>query len=61
VQATLTDCDRDVLLFKVEQLVGACHEGYRSCFYRQYVPGAADWKTTAEKVFDDDAVYQKTK
>src|SRR5688572_11768567 len=27
-----TDCDRDVALFKVEQVVAACHEGYRSCF-----------------------------
>lgn len=27
-----TDCDRDSLLFKVEQLNGACHRGVYSCF-----------------------------
>ena len=44
VKEVRTDCDRDVLLFKVEQDVAACHEGYRSCFYRQYEEGAGDWK-----------------
>src|SRR5204862_6043084 len=57
VKAVRTDCDRDVLLFKVEQDVAACHEGYRSCFFRQYEAGANDWKTVEEKVFDPDAVY----
>src|SRR6185503_2832407 len=38
------DCDRDVVLVKVEQEVAACHEGYRSCFYRKYEGGARDWK-----------------
>jgi phosphoribosyl-AMP cyclohydrolase len=59
VKQVLTDCDRDVVLFKVEQIVAACHEGYRSCFFRQYQPGAAEWKTIADKAFDPDAVYQK--
>jgi phosphoribosyl-AMP cyclohydrolase len=57
VRRVLTDCDRDVLLFKVEQDVAACHEGYRSCFFRQYEEGAADWTVIAERVFDPDAVY----
>ena len=26
------DCDGDVILFKVEQKGGACHEGWESCF-----------------------------
>jgi phosphoribosyl-AMP cyclohydrolase len=54
-----TDCDRDVALFKCEQVVAACHEGYRSCFFRQYDPAAKDWKTVAKKAFDPDAVYKK--
>ena len=29
------DCDRDVLLFEVEQTVGACHTGYQSCFFQE--------------------------
>lgn len=59
VKTVLTDCDRDVVLFKVEQLVAACHEGYRSCFFRQHEPGAADWKVIAERAFDPARVYDK--
>ena len=29
------DCDNDTLLIKVEQIGPACHEGYRSCFFRK--------------------------
>jgi phosphoribosyl-AMP cyclohydrolase len=28
------DCDGDTLLIQVEQTGAACHEGYRSCFFR---------------------------
>jgi phosphoribosyl-AMP cyclohydrolase len=59
VRQLLTDCDMDVVLVKVEQLVAACHEGYRSCFYRAYDPTGKQWKIVAPKVFDDKAVYQK--
>jgi phosphoribosyl-ATP pyrophosphohydrolase/phosphoribosyl-AMP cyclohydrolase len=61
VKEVRTDCDRDVVLFKVEQIVAACHEGYRSCFFRQYEPGAADWKTVETKAFDPDRVYESLK
>jgi phosphoribosyl-AMP cyclohydrolase len=61
VKEVRTDCDRDVLLFKVEQDVAACHEGYRSCFFRQYESGAGDWKTVEKKVFDPEAVYTPEK
>ena len=37
VKSVYVDCDQDVLLIKVEQIGAACHEGYRSCFYRQVV------------------------
>jgi phosphoribosyl-AMP cyclohydrolase len=33
------DCDRDCLLMKVEQRGAACHEGYRSCFFRRIDAG----------------------
>ena len=59
VKEIYTDCDRDALVVKVVQEGGACHEGYRSCFFRQYEAGAADWKTTETKAFDPDAVYAK--
>lgn len=59
VKDVYTDCDLDVLLFKCEQVVAACHEGYRSCFFRQYDGQGQQWKTIAQKAFDPDAVYKK--
>ena len=59
VKQIFTDCDKDVVLFKVDQIVAACHEGYRGCFFREHQPGAADWKITGERVFDPEQVYHK--
>jgi len=58
VKKVLTDCDRDVVLIQVVQDVAACHEGYRSCFFREYNDGD-QWKTIAEKQFDPQKVYSK--
>ena len=57
VKSIYTDCDRDAIVIRVEQIQAACHEGYRSCFYRQYDPATQTWKTVAERVFDPKAVY----
>lgn len=36
VRQVQLDCDRDTILLQVEQHgPGACHVGYRSCFYRE--------------------------
>jgi phosphoribosyl-AMP cyclohydrolase len=59
VKEILTDCDKDVVLIKVEQDIAACHEGYRSCFFNRYEAGAPQWKSIAEKVFDPGKVYNK--
>ena len=59
VKKVLTDCDKDVVLIQVQQDVAACHEGYRSCFFREYADGDSQWKTIAEKQFDPDKVYSK--
>ena len=55
VEAARLDCDGDTLLFRVHQEGGACHTGYRSCFYRRAEDGA--WVDDGEQVFDPDAVY----
>lgn len=35
VKSVYIDCDRDCVLVKVEQKGPACHENYRSCFFRE--------------------------
>ena len=35
VKSVYVDCDKDCFVIKVEQTGAACHEGYRSCFFRQ--------------------------
>ena len=57
VRSMYVDCDADAVLLKVEQVGAACHEGYRSCFFRQRADG--DWKIIAERVFDPKEVYKK--
>jgi phosphoribosyl-AMP cyclohydrolase len=58
VEEVRLDCDGDTLLFKVQQKGGACHTGYRSCFYRRADDGGL--VAEGEKVFDPDAVYGET-
>ena len=58
VKGVYVDCDADTILLKVTQVGGAaCHEGFKSCFFRQ-VEGTA-LKIIAEKVFDPATVYRK--
>ena len=41
------DCDGDCLLIQVEQNGPACHEGYKSCFFRSIEKGKGEtFKTT---------------
>jgi phosphoribosyl-AMP cyclohydrolase len=58
VKAIYLDCDRDTILLSVEQIGGAaCHEGYKSCFFRQVTPNGL--KVIAQRVFDPEKVYKK--
>ncbi|HUS80119.1 MAG TPA: phosphoribosyl-AMP cyclohydrolase [Armatimonadota bacterium] len=50
-----TDCDADTLLVGVEQTGGACHEGYRSCFFRELRDG--QWQVVADRCFNPETVY----
>jgi phosphoribosyl-AMP cyclohydrolase len=58
VQEIFLDCDADTILLKVHQIGGAaCHEGYRSCFFRRVEADGV--KIVAQRVFDPEKVYQK--
>lgn len=35
VKSVYVDCDKDCFVIKVDQTGAACHEGYRSCFFRE--------------------------
>ena len=52
VREVRVDCDADTLLYLVDQDGGACHTGYRSCFYR-----TLDGEEVGERAFDPDEVY----
>lgn len=55
VEEVRVDCDGDTLLFKVEQVGGACHTGFESCFHRRAKDGTLVEDGT--RVFDPEDVY----
>ena len=58
VKEICIDCDNDTILLKVHQIGGAaCHEGYKSCFFRRLEND--ELKTIGERVFDPKQVYKK--
>ena len=58
VESIHIDCDGDTVLLKVRQRGGAaCHEGYKSCFFRQI--DGDQTHVVGERVFDPSVVYGK--
>jgi phosphoribosyl-AMP cyclohydrolase len=53
------DCDRDTLLFEVEQTGGACHTGYESCFFQALNRDGSPAEIVEKRVFDPEKIYQK--
>lgn len=57
VEAIFLDCDADTILLRVRQTGPACHEGYRSCFFRELTPQGP--RVTQERMKDPAQIYGK--
>ena len=55
VESIAIDCDADTILLKVRQQGAACHEGYRSCFFRQVTDEGVSIQGT--RLVDPETVY----
>jgi phosphoribosyl-AMP cyclohydrolase len=53
------DCDGDTLLIQVEQTGAACHEGYRSCFFRSVEADGASERVTEQRLQTAEEIYGK--
>jgi phosphoribosyl-AMP cyclohydrolase len=56
VRGIYIDCDADTILLKVEQQGAACHEGYRSCFFRELTPQGP--RIALQRLVDPQQVYR---
>jgi len=57
IREILVDCDADTLLIRVTQHGAACHEGYRTCFFRVYDAADGHWRVRGTPMFDPQQVY----
>ena len=59
VKEILFDCDADTILLKVRQIGdAACHEGYKSCFFRRLEKDQIT--VVGERIFDPKQVYKRS-
>lgn len=56
IREIFVDCEGKSLLFKVEQKVGACHDGYFTCYYRRVNKDGA-LEVIEKKVFNPNKIY----
>ncbi|MGF1632944.1 MAG: phosphoribosyl-AMP cyclohydrolase [Phycisphaerae bacterium] len=53
------DCDMDCILVRAHQHGAACHEGYKSCFFRTLTEGGRELSVNDERLVDPAEVYKK--
>lgn len=53
------DCDGDTLLIQVEQTGAACHEGYKSCFFRSIDSGGESSTVKEPRLTTPEQAYGK--
>ena len=53
------DCDGDTLLIQVDQVGAACHDGYKSCFFRSVDKDGTSSRVTESRLMEPGAIYQK--
>ena len=53
------DCDGDTLLIQVEQIGAACHEGYKSCFFRSVTENGASVQVSEAQLKAPGDIYGK--
>ena len=58
IQDIFIDCDTDTILIKARQHGAACHEGYKTCFFRK-LDEAGQWQICAQRLVDPEQVYGK--
>lgn len=59
VRDIFVNCEENSLLIRIVQHgEAACHEGYRSCYYRRLLPDDS-YEAVAERIFDPEIVYER--
>src|SRR5882757_10887030 len=51
------DCDGDTLLIQVDQIGAACHEGYKSCFFRSAEGIGESFQVTEKQLQTPEEMY----
>jgi len=59
VRRIFVDCEGKSLLILVKQRVAACHKGYRSCYFREYVADSDSLVVSEQPVFDPKTAYKE--
>ena len=57
VKSIYIDCEGNSILFKVQQVKAACHEGYFTCYFRK-VDKDGNIKIIGKRIFDPKKVYR---